>query len=98
MIHAKLPLNTKYLYFDNKVYCAYCGKEIQADTEIDHYETTEYYHCDCNDARHEIDLIRQIQKKKEELKQIKNELSELEKAKNTIPVKYEVKQVIAKVN
>ena len=65
MIRANLSYDTKHFQtyrkegsvtvFD-KAYCVYCGKEIQPDTEIDHHETCDYYHCDCEDAKKEIAL------------------------------------------
>lgn len=61
MISAKLQINTKFIYIDsNHVYCAYCGKEISPDTEIDHHEVTNFYHCDCPDALKDIEIQQEI--------------------------------------
>ena len=85
MIRAKLPYDTKHFQtyrkegsvtvFD-KAYCVYCGKEIQPDTEIDHHETCDYYHCDCEDAKKEIALQQDIERLDRELRVKKKELFE----------------------
>lgn len=60
MIHAKIERDTKFITIDGHNYCAYCGKEIKPDTEIDHYETYNYYHCDCPDALKQIKIEDEI--------------------------------------
>ena len=60
MINAKLSYSTKNVDINNKKYCLYCGKEIQPDTEIDHHESYNYYHCDCKDALKEIKIRNEI--------------------------------------
>lgn len=59
-----------------KVYCAYCGKEIQPDSEIDHGEVRDYYHCDCEDALKEIEIIKKIASLERDIQNLRRELSE----------------------
>lgn len=61
---------------DGKIYCAYCGKEIPADTEIDHHEETNYYHCDCEDALEEIRIRREITEHERQIVKLSNEMPE----------------------
>ena len=79
MIYARLNYNTKHLNVDGKKYCAYCGQEIKPDAEIDHHETTEYFHCDCKDALKEIKISQDITKLKLEINNITYKIFELEK-------------------
>ena len=62
MTRAQLEMNTENIVVNGDVCCAYCGRKIKPDTEIDHHEVTEYYHCDCEDAKKEI-YVRQERKK-----------------------------------
>ena len=78
MINAKLPYNTKSLKIDGKRYCVYCGQEIKPDTEIDHHETTEYFHCDCEDALKEIKIYQEIKKLQLENQNIVRKIYKLE--------------------
>lgn len=78
MIYARLNYNTKHLNVDGKKYCAYCGQEIKPDTEIDHHETTEYFHCNCEDALKEIKVYQEIKKLRLESKEITKKIYELE--------------------
>ena len=57
---------------DGKIYCAYCGKEIPADTEIDHHEETNYYHCDCEDALEEIRIRKEIAEHERQIEKLRN--------------------------
>ena len=41
---------------NGEAYCEYGGKKIAPDCESDHYEVTEYYHCDCDDAIKQMDI------------------------------------------
>lgn len=56
MRYAKLSKHTEHIFFENKMRCAYCGKEIKPDVEIDHGEITEYYHCNCEDAQKQLEI------------------------------------------
>ena len=75
MIRATLDIYTKHLRANGKTYCAYCGKEINPDIEIDHGETTEYYHCHCEDALKEIEI-------KQKIKEIEQRISAYEAEMN----------------
>lgn len=66
MIRAKIPQDTKHFTINGVVHCSYCGKEIQPDTEIDHHETCDYYHCDCKDAQKELWVRKECKRVTEE--------------------------------
>ena len=68
MIRAKLEMNTEHIVANNECYCAYCGKKIEPDTEIDHREETHYYHCDCEDAKKEIFIRKETERITNEFK------------------------------
>lgn len=74
MIRAKLERSTKNLNIDGVHYCAYCGKEIKPDSEIDHHEQTDYYHCDCPDALKEIEIDRRLAELKKERVMLEEEM------------------------
>ena len=61
MMSANLSYNTLSIKHNGKVYCAYCGKEIEADLKIDGYDSYEYYHCNCEDAMKEIEVRKEIE-------------------------------------
>ena len=69
-IDAKLGFNTQHFEYDRKVHCAYCNKEIEPDSAWDDYDREDFYHCDCEDALKEIDILKQISKKKQEIKSL----------------------------
>lgn len=94
MIYAKLNMNTEVIKIDGETYCAYCGKKVKPDTEIDHYETTEYYHCDCEKALKEIWVKQEIKKSTDEYKQ---KLIQLENQFPSIEYKVEKKDVLCKI-
>ena len=78
MISAKLEYNTKSIKTEGKVFCAYCGKEIHPDREIDEgYYDYDYYHCDCEDALKEIEIQKQIESKKKDIRAIEAEINRL---------------------
>ena len=60
MRRAKLEIDTEAIKVNGEIHCAYCGKKIEPDTEIDHGDTYDYHHCDCEDARLEIQLKNDI--------------------------------------
>ena len=91
MVRAKLEYTTRNIRGEGKVFCAYCGKEIRPDTEIDHYETCDYYHCDCEDALKEIDIHNAIRQKEKEIEELERSMP---KIKYTIKV---VKKEIVKI-
>ena len=76
MIYAKLPYNTKNIHCNHKVYCSYCGREIHPDTEIDHNEVCEYYHCDCEDAMTEIRIHKEVETLKAQIKRLEAQYPE----------------------
>lgn len=76
MIRAKLDYSTQFIGLEDGYYCVYCGKKIKPDTEIDHHEVTEYYHCDCEDALKEIEVHNNIERLKKELKDWLNKYPE----------------------
>lgn len=95
MIRAKLEYSTKNLDLNQKKYCIYCGKEIESDSEIDHNEYTNYYHCDCEDALKEIEIHKKIMQLKEEIKLKENEIKKLN---DSIPKnKYAVIKTLVKI-
>lgn len=74
MINAKLDYNTKSIKHNGKVYCAYFGSEIKHDTEIDGYDSWDYYHCDCEDALKEIEIANQIKEVEKEINRLKGSM------------------------
>lgn len=68
MIRANLEMNTEHIVVNKEYYCAYCGKKIEPDTAIDHYDETHYYHCDCEDAKKEIFIRREKERITNEFK------------------------------
>jgi len=84
MVRANIEAFTQLIRIGDTRYCAYCGKEMKPDIEIDHGDRTDYWHCDCPDALEEI----RIQRKVDELEREARRLEE------TIPKpKYRVVQV-----
>ena len=75
MIRAKLKMNTEHIVANKECYCAYCGKKIEPDTEIDHHKETHYYHCDCEDAKKEIFIM---QEKERITNKFKKDMMELD--------------------
>ena len=72
---AKIEVDTAYLTLPNgERHCAYCGKIIEPDTEWDDYDKYEYFHCDCEDAKKEINLCLQLRKLDSEYFEKKKEL------------------------
>lgn len=96
MSRAKIDINTRYLTFPlGERRCAYCGKVIEPDTEWDDYESYEYYHCDCEDAKKEIEISLQI-------RSVENEyIDKLRELKRQMPepkYKAEMKTVLTPIN
>jgi hypothetical protein len=52
--------NTASIKHNGKLYCPYCGKELSHFEDWDHYERTDYYNCDCEDATREFEYTRVI--------------------------------------
>lgn len=64
MISSRIARDTKCIELYGKHYCAYCGEELEAYREIDHYDVTEYYCCECDDAKLELKLQDEIRELK----------------------------------
>ena len=52
--------DTRYISINADKYCAYCGRKIEVKEEIDHYQTYQWYCCDCEDAQKEHQISLQI--------------------------------------
>ena len=76
-MHAKLGLNTQHFVYGHKVHCAYCNKEIEPDSAWDDYDREDFYHCDCEDALKEIDILKQINQKKREIKSLEYQIPKI---------------------
>ncbi|WQJ53438.1 MAG: hypothetical protein [Wendovervirus sonii] len=98
MINAKISKNTKNLFLNNKHYCAYCGKEILPDIEIDHGDRTEYYHCDCVFALKEIDIQSEIHICQNQIKKFEAKIKKLSEEKDQLKIAYGIRQVIDKID
>lgn len=70
----KLGYNTQHFEHEHKIYCAYCCKEIKPDVAWDDYDEINYYHCDCEDALKEIELLKEIRNKKEEIESLERQI------------------------
>ena len=76
MRRANLEIDTEAIKVNGEIHCAYCGKKIEPDTEIDHHEETHYYHCDCEDAKKEIFITQEKQRITNKFKQDMKNLDE----------------------
>lgn len=74
MIRANLEYTTHNIILDECHYCAYCGKPIEPDVEIDHGDRTEYYHCNCENAMKEIGLMKEIKAYKDKIRMLQAEI------------------------
>ena len=70
MINYENCYNTQHLKIEDKVYCAFCGKELKPHSAWDEYYETKYYHCDCQDAVKEKEIQDKIDNLMAEIKQL----------------------------
>ena len=83
-INIKLPenicLGEKDREYKDILYCPYCGKKMKYHYKIfDHYDTYEWYDCDCNDFNNAEQIIKQIKKLKSNLPKPKFKISYIKK-------------------
>lgn len=91
MIRAKLEIDTESIKVNGEIHCAYCGKKIEPDTEIDHGDRYEYHHCDCPDAKMEIYIK---QEKKRITEEYKKSIMNLEEMMPKVKYQVERKDVL----
>jgi len=74
-------VNTQTFSIGNKVHCSYCGKKAKEDWSWhNHRPDEQYFSCDCQDAKQEINFQENVVKIK---RKAENEISELKK---TLPL------------
>lgn len=75
---AEIPYNTQHLDYKGKKICAYCGKELKQDESWDDgYPDETFYHCDCEDAKKEIELQQKKYKLEYELSSVESGLRDI---------------------
>ena len=84
-----LQMNTRALEINGHKFCAYCGEQIpfdeiwDKDTRISEY----FYHCDCEDAKKEIEIKKKIRSLETEIISLKRDFPREKYEVGAVPIK-----------
>lgn len=70
--------DTSCVEIKGKFYCAYCGKEISPDRTYDEYDEIRFYHCDCEKAKQEMKINKEIRLLKSKISALESTLPKQE--------------------
>ena len=73
MMYHEKAYDTAHVSNGEKVFCSYCGKEIEPFTTWDEYEGEDWYHCDCADARKEFELNKQYTELQDRIRELEKQ-------------------------